>query len=213
MTEADWLTATDPRPLLEFLRGKASDRKLRLFAVACCRRVLTAFTADACRAAIEASEQYADGLISEERFDLLSIAAEEAWKDTVLEPRGEGDYNARAASYASSPSLHAVLIAVTFAAQAGHVSMQREQVEQSILLRDIFGNPFRPVVFDPAWRSETVVALASALYADRAFDRLPILADALEEVGCDQPNILNHCRGPGPHVRGCWAVDLVLGKE
>jgi len=84
---------------------------------------------------------------------------------------------------------------------------------QSVLLRDIFGNPFRPVALDPRWRNETVVALASGIYADRAFDRMPILADALEEAGCDDLEVLNHCRGPGPHVRGCWVVDLVLGKE
>ena len=88
--------------------------------------------------------------------------------------------------------------------------VRRTQVD---LIRDIFGNPFRPVVFADSWRSETAVALASAIYADRAFDRLPILADALEEAGCDVPEVLTHCRGPGPHVRGCWVVDLVLGKS
>ena len=79
-------------------------------------------------------------------------------------------------------------------------------------LHCVVGNPFRPVTFDPLWRSETAVALASAIYADRAFDRLPILADALEEAGCDLPDVLAHCRGPGPHARGCWVVDGVLGK-
>jgi hypothetical protein len=78
--------------------------------------------------------------------------------------------------------------------------------------RCVAGNPFRPVAFDSRWRTETAVALASAIYAERTFDRLPILADALQEAGCDHPDLLAHCRGPGPHVRGCWAVDLVLGK-
>jgi len=80
------------------------------------------------------------------------------------------------------------------------------------LIRCIWGNPFRPVVFDPNWRSETAVALATGIYAERAFDRLPILADALEEAGCDQPDMLDHCRGLGPHARGCWVVDAVIGK-
>ena len=80
-------------------------------------------------------------------------------------------------------------------------------------LRDIFGNPFRPVAFADSWRSETAVALASGVYAERAFDRMPILADALEEAGCDHADVLSHCRGPGPHVRGCWVVDGVLGKS
>jgi hypothetical protein len=81
------------------------------------------------------------------------------------------------------------------------------------LLRDIFGNPFQPVTFQPAWQTPTVVGIANGIYSDRAFDRMPILADALEKAGCDNPDVLLHCRGDGPHVKGCWVVDLVLGKE
>jgi hypothetical protein len=84
---------------------------------------------------------------------------------------------------------------------------------QAALVRDIFGNPFRPAAVSPRCLSEPVISLARAIHTDRAFDRLPILADALEEAGCTDAEILNHCRGPGPHVRGCWVVDLVLGKE
>jgi len=80
-------------------------------------------------------------------------------------------------------------------------------------LKEIFGNPFRPATFAPAWRTETVVALASQMYESRDFGAMPILADALQDAGCDNDDILNHCRVPGPHVRGCWVVDLVLGKE
>ncbi|MDY3553014.1 hypothetical protein R5W24_002104 [Gemmata sp. JC717] len=80
-------------------------------------------------------------------------------------------------------------------------------------IRDIFGNPFRPVTFSPAWRTFTVVALASGMYDSRDFTAMPILADALQDAGCDSADILAHCRGEGPHVRGCWVVDLVLGKE
>ncbi len=82
----------------------------------------------------------------------------------------------------------------------------------SSYVREMFGNPFRPVAFDPAWRSETAVGIARGIYDDRAFERMPILADALEDAGCDHPDILTHCREPGTHVRGCWVVDLVLGK-
>jgi hypothetical protein len=81
------------------------------------------------------------------------------------------------------------------------------------LLRDIFGNPFRPVAFDPAWRTPTAVALAQQMYESRDFSAMPILADALQDAGCDCDDILAHCRGTGPHVRGCWVVDAVLGKE
>ena len=83
---------------------------------------------------------------------------------------------------------------------------------QASLVRDIYGNPFRPVTFDPAWRSATAAGLAGSMYTARDFAAMPILADALEESGCDNPDVLAHCRGPGPHVRGCWVVDLVLGK-
>jgi hypothetical protein len=80
------------------------------------------------------------------------------------------------------------------------------------LLRCVFGNPFRKPVFPKTWRTETVTALAEGIYEGRAFDRLPVLADALEEAGCDDPAMLAHLRGDGPHCRGCWVVDLALGK-
>ena len=84
------------------------------------------------------------------------------------------------------------------------------------LLYCIFDNPFRPVAIDPAWltwHDSTVPRMSQAIYDERAFDRLPILADALEEAGCTNADILGHCRGPGPHVRGCRVVDLLLGKK
>ncbi len=91
-----------------------------------------------------------------------------------------------------------------------------ERKAQACLVRDVFGNPFRKVAVDPAWlgwKDGTMVKLAQGIYDDRAFDRLPVLADALEEAWCDNGSILAHCRQPGEHVRGCWALDLCLGKE
>ena len=90
------------------------------------------------------------------------------------------------------------------------------QRKQTFLLRDIVSNPFRPIALDPAWlawNDATLVKLAQAIYDIRAFERMPELADALEEAGCTNTYILNHCRGEGPHVRGCWVVDLILGKQ
>ena len=85
--------------------------------------------------------------------------------------------------------------------------------EQAVLAREIFGNPFRPVTLNPAWLTSTVLALANGIYSERAFDRMPILADALQDAGCDNEDILTHCRQSGEHTRGCWVVDLLLGKE
>jgi hypothetical protein len=89
-----------------------------------------------------------------------------------------------------------------------------EENVQCALLRDIFGNPFRPVSFSPSWRTDTVVALARQMYEAQDFSAMPILADALQDAGCDNEDVLGHCRERDPtHVRGCWVVDLVLGKE
>src|SRR5262249_31217393 len=95
-------------------------------------------------------------------------------------------------------------------------AMEPEKQAQADLVREIMGNPFRRIELDAAWlgRSDAAVAkIAAVVYEEQAWDRLPILADALEEAGCSHADILDHCRGPGPHVRGCWAVDLLLGKK
>jgi hypothetical protein len=96
--------------------------------------------------------------------------------------------------------------------QARWVRWDEEKVKQSKLVRDIF-NPFRHSNFDNRWRTAYLVGLARAIYEDRAFERLPILADAVMDAGCEDEQIISHCRSEGPHVRGCWVVDLVLGKE
>jgi hypothetical protein len=88
-----------------------------------------------------------------------------------------------------------------------------ERAAQCLLLKDLLGNPSRPVALDPASLTPDVLELARTIYDGRAFDRMPILADALEDSGCDDSDILNHCREPGPHSKGCWVIDLVLGKS
>jgi hypothetical protein len=110
--------------------------------------------------------------------------------------------------------------AVAAAGDAGGPAWEAERRAQAKVLRDIFDNPFRPVSVSPAWQTAEVVALAEAAYDGRELPagtldlaRLAVLADALEEAGCDQADLLGHLRGPGPHVRGCWAVDLILGKS
>jgi hypothetical protein len=90
------------------------------------------------------------------------------------------------------------------------------QRELAALVRDVMGNPFRPTVVDErwlAWNGGTIVRVAEAVYAERAFERLPVLADALEDAGCNDADILGHLRGPGPHALGCWSLDLLLQKR
>ena len=214
MTEAEWLACTDPQKMLAFLLAHPgySERKVRLFAVACywpveeCHWDEPLFDAE-----VEAVERYADGRIGRDGLLAASLAhlrqlfpgEEESALGFVSE---EADYAAWMAQWAAQRSQYAGDGAwPAGAAEAG----------QAGLLRDLFGNPFRPVAIDPAWlawNNGTVVKMAQAVYEERAFDRLPVLADALEEAGCADPDLLGHLRGPGPQVRGCWAIDLLLGK-
>jgi hypothetical protein len=97
--------------------------------------------------------------------------------------------------------------------EAGRSARNSEKVFQCNILRDIFGNPFRRVTLDPRWLTSTVIDLARTIYEERVWERMPILADALMDAGCDSEEVINHCRGPGPHVRGCWVIDLLTGRE
>jgi hypothetical protein len=139
-------------------------------------------------------------------------AEEAAVKATWLCGGKEG--NAEGAGYVLLCIPDAVVVE-RFGSWTSEAAVLSQQVEQQLcdLVRDIFGNPFRSTTFDPAWRTSTVVTLAEGIYADRAFDRLPILADALQDAGCASDDLLTHLRGDGPHVKGCWALDLILGKE
>jgi hypothetical protein len=224
MTEAEWLACTDPQKMLAFLRDKASARTLRLFAVACCRSIWPVLIDERSRRAIELSEKAADQPVSEAELDHASGEAEEAFEDLLSdEDDADPEANAHAsaasaASYASNPDLHLnnITEVLEAAAEASRAGAAQESKKQADLLRDLFGNPFRTVSLDSvrlSWNGGSIPELAQGIYDEQAFDRLPILADALEEAGCTEPEILSHCRGPGPHVRGCWALDPILGKR
>ena len=242
MTEAEWLACDDPRALVEFVGDKGSTRKLRLFGVACCRRISQFFKDERSGGLVECAERYADELIGIEELESAFEAAAEAqeaihWEggDAVDQSAAEAVLGPRAELYLSQVfegTMEAVGESAVAAAwkrrtepQPEHwrererdrqdvsdAAMHEESAVQATLLRDIFGNPFRTVAFDAAWRTSTVVALARQVYGSRDFGAMPILADALQDAGCDSDDVLNHCRGPGPHVRGCWVIDLVLGK-
>jgi hypothetical protein len=241
MNEEEWLTRPTPRKLLEHLEEYrlADARKLRLFAIACCYRVQAWFIDPRQHTAIEVLEQFVDGDMSAEELENSMLEVQRICDLDTLCGEGHGDKRDHGWAYAvyhaaqvisqatcndlpggDNPTLidraHDIVMNTVDALVATSISsLHAQEIACQTLcefLRDIFGNPFRPVAFTDSWRSETVVALATSIYADRAFDRLPVLADALEEAGCDHPDVLAHCRGPGPHVRGCWVVDLLLGK-
>jgi hypothetical protein len=214
MTEEEWLACADPRPMLEFLRGNASDRKLRLFAVACCRSVWHLLTDTRNRTAVEMAEVFAEGGMTDE---MLLTFHKEAYH-TYENLRGEEMSAARGAAFSAWCFVEKSLSAGSAFSATNNCLRELSEISGQpfvclVLLQDVFRNPFRPVVVTPSWLTSDTRTLAEGIYQDRAFDRLPILADALQDAECDNVEILNHCRQSGIHVRGCWVVDLILGKS
>ena len=217
MTEKEWLADVHPNPMLEYLRGNTSERKLRLFACACCRRIWDLLIDVRSRTAIEVAELYADGnATGQERIDAENAARDADAELAVRRARHsiDGDRSAHenAAIAASIAAGNAYLDAVTTFVESALDSFT-ECHWQAAVLHDLFGNPFRPFTIDPRWLTISVVDLSTAIYDEKAFDRMPILADALMDSGCDNDDIIAHCRSEGPHVRGCWVLDLLLAKE
>ena len=165
---------------------------------------------------MEIAERYADGRPPRpncdaayvEAFEVeMSMRASGGTRDAKLEGAIGGAANSAA------EACHPAELAEGSEAREKRLTPLASSTNQSpSSVRDIFGNPFRPVTFSPTWRTDTAVALARQMYESRDFSAMPILADALQDAGCDNDDILDHCRGDGPHVRGCWVVDLVLGK-
>ncbi|HZY84786.1 MAG TPA: hypothetical protein VFE78_08140 [Gemmataceae bacterium] len=325
MREAKWLACTDPRPMLAFLKGKASARKLRLFACACCRSLWPLHNDPRIKEAVQVAERWADGLATPEELEAHRAAARLALKEARLRALREADRGGltwatltfhlnhqagalEAAASAAAPqpdgadgaeghrfperaawgAMLSIVSAIDLtphpqAHETGHGQspLGVARGHQPALLRELFGNPFRPVPLNPAWlswgggpegaearladtryssvrpesaaRAEglflaesgtqghpaqagvggrgrphrigalfrawrpwgggTVAELAQSIYEGRAFDLLPVLADALEGAGCTDADLLGHLCGPGPHARGCWALDLLLGKS
>jgi hypothetical protein len=236
MTEAQWLRCDEPGPMLAPLRDSEGWRKLRLFRVACCRRIWSLLVDPHSRAAVEAAERFADGASGAAE---LRAAADLALKAAntlgvgaarAHDPGHAFWVAAQVAHGATGGPLtslgvanHAAVAAGAAAYRVGgglaaeRAARSAEQAAQCRLLRDLLGNPFEAVLSaDAAWLVRDGAAarnLAEAIYEERAFDRLPILADALEDAGCADAAVLGHCRGGGEHVRGCWVVDLLLGKR
>jgi hypothetical protein len=224
LTKDEWLGCTRPAPMLKYLRGKASARKLRLFAVACCRRIWNLLPDDASRHAVVLAEGFADGQVSSEDLLASRMAVERRRPALVNSPVSDvapaacqvvRAATARAVDRAVSGASFHTWYAVErgFGLYPGWTSIrEQEERAQCHYLRDLFGNPFCLAALDPGWRSPTAVAIADGMYGARDFTAMPLLADALQDAGCENADILGHCRGDGPHARGCWVVDLVLGR-
>jgi hypothetical protein len=216
MTEADWLDSQSPGQMLGHLLSgthRPSERKLRLLAVACCRRIWGLLTDERSRAAVEVAERYADGLASEEeRRAAYAVASTvPVWVDGRFTNRA---VVVRTALKTCGDDVRHDVTRIR--EDAIEAAGKEERVGQWRLLRCMFGNPFRRVQVGPAWlawEGGTVCQFAEAIYEERAFERMPYLADALEEAGCTSSPILAHCRGTGEHVRGCHVVDAILGRE
>jgi hypothetical protein len=194
MTEADWLTCDDARLMVEFIRDRLNDRKARLFACVAAGMVSPRRSSNRRkpRSAIATAEAFADGADVRREMERLRGL----WAVTLSDARQSAVETSREST------------------------LRHRQTEMANALRCIIGNPFRPITINPAWQTLTVVSLAQAAHDNRTLpagtlenERIAVLADALEEAGCDSADILKHLRSPGPHVRGCFTLDAILGKQ
>ncbi|MEX0727913.1 MAG: hypothetical protein WD065_16675 [Planctomycetaceae bacterium] len=216
LTEEEWNDCQELRKMLECLRHtyRISTRKTRLLGVAMCRDIWELLPSEKCRNAVLVNERYADGKAT---YEEARVASEVPFDDQPPYPRDARYERRRRAELATYEAAASYELAENVASQAAWavcgVGMQRQLSVHVDLLRDIFDNPFRPSTVDPSWQTPAVVELANVIYENRAFDRMPRLADALEEAGCADADILGHCRSSSLHVRGCWVVDLLLEKK
>jgi hypothetical protein len=222
MTESEWFECSDPGTLIcSYVDFKEiDDRQARLLICGCFRLVWHRLTNDQYMRAVNVGERFAVGLGSEDEILAVfhPLAERPQLSDTEQALR-----NIAASTCSPIADLYLNLGCVWGdALRVARKGKNRETERRRLLhlIRDVLGNPFCPVSINSAWLNPTVSSLAQAAYDERIMPsgelelaRLAVLSDALEEAGCDNDDIMNHLRGPGPHVRGCWAVDLLLGKE
>lgn len=215
MTEHEWLKGTRPRKMISDLKkfqpelAGPTQRKLRLLSCAISRFMFAEHMEPEINDAIVVAESAAD---VGDAAKVSTASASAAVRLLELVYCYLKDNTNQVAIMWISSKLRS-LIEDELHCDRGWRERLEEGVEQSRLVRDVFCNPFRPVFVDPRWLTKNVLILARTVYEDSSFDKLPLLADALEEAGCSNADLLAHCRAPGPHVRGCWAVDLMLGKK
>ena len=216
MNELEWFECSDPGRMLRFLGEKLSKRKLRLFAIACCRQCSDQFPDKREINALRQAELYADGLLTEEDRNTTQTALDDLHYEDV-DDVGERLLDSL---FFERFDAHDALgcgdfIARHYEFQEGSfegISREVEQ-EQAELLRKIVGNPFREPHFDSTWRTENMKGLAWRAYEDRSVEILPILYDVLLEAGCNSHAILNYCQTAKQIIKGHWILDLLLGRE
>jgi hypothetical protein len=243
MTEDEWITTENLESMLRFLNDRISERKFRLTECAFNRRFWHLLKDERSRLAVVLTEQYADRLCTREEYKRALALGEKAFNEIRVSYEGRfvgGSYyggGVSAAQHAAMPGYDMpdywagspdperfrTLTNSTWIATAAHSldpprenRIQDEQRAQTHVLRELFGNPFRPVVVDPVcltWNNGAVVAVATAVYEDQDYTLLPILLDALDDSGGEDAALLEHLRRPNDHVRGCWAIDAILGKS
>jgi hypothetical protein len=222
MTETQWPTCQSPEAMLNALTDEASPRKLRLYAVGCCRRIWHLLHDDRCRHAVEVAQRFVDGRAT--AFDL-----EAAGRTVAGVARVWGDVGSAVArsTFALGGAAWAATRASAWLAawdaawdarvvardQVRGTDWEKERAWQAGLLRDLVGDPFRPLSVEPTWLTPDVLRLARVIYDESRFGEMPYLADALLDAGCDDDALLEHCHGREPHYRGCWVIDLLLGYE
>jgi hypothetical protein len=199
MNEAKWAACKNPDQLLDYHRMKSEPRRLRLLAVGCVRLLVTPNTPALAEEILDVVERYADGAATRAEFLAARKAIRTALKEKTREPA------ILAMKCLGDDAMEGMTVTVVHA-------RRRNGAAQCGLIRCVCGNPYRHEAFDTTWFTSTVVALAKGIYDDRAFDRLPLLADALEDAGCEDARVLDHCRGLEPHARGCWVVDGLLRR-
>lgn len=220
MIEDHWKACESILEMLQYLQGRTSERKLQLFGVGCCRRMWDQMLDPRSQRAVEMVELLADGRATSAEVDAVAQEAEEAAEDLGDGPSSAVWQLMNEDVFEAALMVHEITAgwAAYVAEQTGNSEDAAEQLESTVhivLLHDVVGDPFRPSVFDPAWRTrgETVRRLATLIYEERLFEHMPLLADALEEAGCTDEGILSHCRSGLEHIRGCWVVDAVLEKS
>jgi hypothetical protein len=241
MTEEEWLASRNPRSMCRILQGKATERKVRLLMCACCRLLWHLFQEPETKKAVELAELDVEGLARREEIRTARskvfglFAGRLGWREDDVEfmmaqdstwlPHFEDQprivfrqTTALAAGWllAKERLQHIGLNIVCCLSELEAWGSTVKAKKFCQLIREVFGHRLQRGPQDRAWQTwndGTVVKVAQTIYDERAFERMPILADALEDAGCDDADILRHCREPGEHVRGCWVVDLLLGKQ